>query len=222
MNEIKLLKILKQKDVIMTYLPHVDGLRVHQILYEARKHWQIDEFMPELNDEKLPNREFVVNIGNINKNNNIVVNSLIPDELQKMVDRAMEEREEREEKYTKKKKIAMKVLPEFQSLFAETKEISSKAYFGNEIGENGRFFRMIRKADQIRTKKAERLLNQQRERDTRQEVEIRDKVIEELKQKIKDFEEISKENDKNAEILSRLYEVGIINKEGDLLEKNEQ
>ena len=175
--------------------------------------------MPELNDEKLPNRKFVVNIGNINKNNNIEMNSLIPDELQKMVDRAVEEREE---KYTKKKNIAMKMLPEFQSLFVETKEISSKAYFGNEVGENGRFYTMIRKADQIRTKKAERLLNQQRERDTRQEVEIRDKAIEELKQKIKDFEEISKENDKNAEILSRLYEVGIINKEGDLLEKNEQ
>ena len=77
---------------------------------------------------------------NINKNNNIVVNSLIPDELQQMVDRAMEEREE---KYIKKKNITMKVLPEFQSLFAETKEISSKAYFGNEIGENGRFYTMI-------------------------------------------------------------------------------
>ena len=131
--------------------------------------------MPELNDEKLPNREFVVNI---NKNNNIVVNSLIPDELQQMVDRAMEEREE---KYIKKKNITMKVLPEFQSLFAETKEISSKAYFGIEIGENGRFYTMIRNADQIRTKKAERLLNQQRERDIRQEVEMRDKAIEELK-----------------------------------------
>ena len=63
MDEIKLLKVLKKKDVIMAYVPHVDGLRVHQILDEERKHWQIDEFMPELNDEKLPNREFVVNIG---------------------------------------------------------------------------------------------------------------------------------------------------------------
>ena len=144
---------------------------------------------------------------------------MIPDELQQMVDRAMEEREE---KCIKKKNITMKVLPEFQSLFAETKEISSKAYFGNEIGENGRFYTMIRNADQRRTKKAERLLNQHRERDIRQEVEMRDKAIEELKQKIKDFEEISKENDKNAEILSRLYEGGIINEEGDLLEKNEQ
>ena len=50
---------------------------------------------------------------------------------------------------------------------------------------------------------------------------MRGMAIEELKQKIKDFEEISKENDKNAEILSRLYEGGIINEERDVLEKNE-
>ena len=48
---------------------------------------------------------------------------------------------------------------------------------------------------------------------------MRDVAIEELKQKIKDFEEISKENDKNAEMLFRLYEGGIINEEGDVLEK---
>ena len=90
-----------------------------------------------------------------------------------------------------------------------------------EIGENGRFHTMVRNADQRRAKKIERLLNQQRERNVRQEVEMRDMAIEVLKLKIKDFEEISKENDKNAEILPRLYEGGIINEEGDVLEKNE-
>ena len=63
----------------------------------------------------------------MNKNNNLLVKSLIPEELQQMVDRAMEEREE---KYIKKN-ITMKVLPEFQSLFAEIKEISSKTNFEN-------------------------------------------------------------------------------------------
>ena len=50
---------------------------------------------------------------------------------------------------------------------------------------------------------------------------MRDQAIEELKQKTKDFEEISKDNDKNAKILFRLFEGGIINDQGDLLEKNE-
>ena len=63
----------------------------------------------------------------MNKNNNLLINSLMPEELQQMVDSSMEAREE---KYTKKN-ITMKVLPEFQSLFVETKEISSKAIFEN-------------------------------------------------------------------------------------------
>ena len=36
-NEILLLKILKQKDVIMAHAPLIDGLMVHQLLDEARK-----------------------------------------------------------------------------------------------------------------------------------------------------------------------------------------
>ena len=43
-----------------------------------------------------------------------------------MVDEAIKEREE---KYIKKKDTKMKVLPEFQSLFTETKEIFSKIFF---------------------------------------------------------------------------------------------
>ena len=37
-NKILLLKILKQKDVIMDHVPHINGLRVHQLLDEARKY----------------------------------------------------------------------------------------------------------------------------------------------------------------------------------------
>ena len=51
------------------------------------------------------------------------------------------------------------------------------------------------------------------------EMDDRDLVIEDLKQKIKDFDKIWIDNDKNAEILSQLFESGIINSEGDVLEK---
>ena len=51
------------------------------------------------------------------------------------------------------------------------------------------------------------------------EMDDRDLVIEDLKQKIKDFEEMSIDNDINAEILSRLFESGILNSEGDILKK---
>ena len=54
-----------------------------------------------------------------------VINTFIPDQLQDMINKAIEEREE---KYVSKKNIYMKVLPEFKRLFDETKEISRKIY----------------------------------------------------------------------------------------------
>ena len=90
----------------------------------------------------------------------------------------------------------------FNLYFPKPKKSPVRLILKIEIGENGIFHTMIRSADQRRAKKIERLLNQQSERNVRQEVEMRDMAIEELKQNIKDFEEISKENDKNAEILS--------------------
>ena len=58
-----ILWILLQKDVTMTHVPQIEGLRVHQILENARYFLLIDDYMPELNDEKLPNWEFGINIG---------------------------------------------------------------------------------------------------------------------------------------------------------------
>ena len=47
----------------MTLVPHINGLRVHQILDEARYHCNIDDYLPDMNDDKQTNREFVINIG---------------------------------------------------------------------------------------------------------------------------------------------------------------
>ena len=56
---------MRLKDVIMDHVPQMKGLRVTQILEEARKHVNIDSYMPDLNDDKLPNRDFVVNVGKV-------------------------------------------------------------------------------------------------------------------------------------------------------------
>ena len=138
-----------QKDVTMAHAPQIEGLKVHQILEKAREFCEIDDYMPELNDDKLPNREFVVNIGKITLIEIQIVNSLIPEELQEMIDKAMEMREE---KYIKRKNITMKVLPKFKDLFAEVKEILSNRYSLN-------YFRRKRKilyyGQECRSKKKE-------------------------------------------------------------------
>ena len=46
----------------MAYVPQIKRLRVNQILEEARKHVDVDQYMPDLKDDKLPNREYVINV----------------------------------------------------------------------------------------------------------------------------------------------------------------
>ena len=63
--------MLKLNDVVMTYSPQIPGLKVNQILEESRKHTNIDAYMPDLKDGKLPNRDFVINVGMNNFMHNI-------------------------------------------------------------------------------------------------------------------------------------------------------
>ena len=51
-----------------------------------------------------------------------IVNSILPEVMQKMVDNAMEQRED---KFVKKRSLKMKVLPEFLQMFTDSKELSS-------------------------------------------------------------------------------------------------
>ena len=47
----------------MTHVPQIPGLKVNQILEEARKHLDIDDYIPDLKDGKLPNGDYIVNVG---------------------------------------------------------------------------------------------------------------------------------------------------------------
>ena len=58
--------------------------------------------------------------------------------------------------------------------------------------------------------------------EVKQEISRKDILIEDMKGKIKMFEEVCFENDKNSEILSRLYDRGIINEAGDILNKGDE
>ena len=55
----------------------------------------------------------------------------------------------------------------------------------------------------------------------KQEISRKDLLIEELKGKVENFEDLCLENDKNSEILSRLFDRGIINENGDVVDKKE-
>ena len=58
--------------------------------------------------------------------------------------------------------------------------------------------------------------------EVKQEISRKDMLIEDLKEKVVKFEEVCLENDKNSEILFRLFDRGIINAKGDVINKSEE
>ena len=96
----------------MTQVPKIEELKVNQILEEARGHLNIDEYMPDLHEGKLPYRDYVINIGKKSNNKMILVNTLLPNELQQLGEKAkakerinLSRREESQWKYLQSFKI---------------------------------------------------------------------------------------------------------------------
>ena len=71
-------------------------------------------------------------------------------------------------------------------------------------------------------KKHERNKKYENLEEVKQEISRKDMLIEDLKEKVVKFEEVCLENDKNSEILSRLFDRGIINAKGDVINKSEE
>ena len=80
----------------MASVPQIKGLRVYQISEEARKHTDIDLFMPDLNGNKLPNRDYAIKVGKRVTNFKFpIVNTLAPESLQEIIYDSLEAREEK-------------------------------------------------------------------------------------------------------------------------------
>ena len=201
-------------DVEMTHAPHIQGLRVFQIINMAKQHCNIDLYLPDLKDDKLPSREFVVNVGKNRSTDRSLVNTLIPEKLQEMVESTMARREY---KFIKQKNISMNVLPEIKRIFNDTKEVSSKLLTNIITGENGRFYHLVKNTDAGRAK---RTINDEKEEEKKEigsQFDRKNQVISDLQSQIKEFEDKIKDSDKNASILARLFEGGIIDEDGELL-----
>ena len=126
------------------------------------------------------------------------MNSLMPEKLQEIIDKAMKI----EKKYIKRKNIIMKVLPEFKDLFIKVKEVLRNRKFLIILGENKRFYTMVRNADQRRMRKAEKMLNQHWENGLKYEMEIVTWWLKIWKTYSMILKKCQKKIDKNSEILS--------------------
>ena len=112
------------KDLFVAHIPQINGMTIPEILIKARKHVEIDLYMPNLSKGKLPDRSFVWNVGELALPSfTAVVNTLIPRELRDLTEKWLLNRED---KFIKKRNLSMKVLPEFSELINNAPGLSSK------------------------------------------------------------------------------------------------
>ena len=182
------------KDVEVIKVPQYKGLTVSDILKFAATKTYINRYLPEYNYAKEPNREWVWNL----------VNSLIPDEFQRFIKKR---EEERRKEILVSNNLAIKVKPEFLDIFRSSQAIST-------ICGKSHFLARDPKVD-----KAQRRINELKEE--KKEIEdknddFRLKIIN-LQDKLAKLESIERENEDNIDKLSRLYEAGIINEDGEYI-----
>ena len=85
---------------------------------------QFTKYIPDISGYMQHDRKWIVNMSNLDKSSSYLVNSLIPDDFDEFVKRAMHEREE---KHITKKNIRMNIKSEFVELFRGAQTTSSKA-----------------------------------------------------------------------------------------------
>ena len=115
------------KDLFVAHVPQIEGLTVMEILKEAKKHVDIELYLPNLSKGKQPDRNFVWNVGKwFQQSMSVIVNTLIPKKLSDLIEKWMATREI---KFIKKRNLNMKVLPEFSELFNNAPWLSSESFF---------------------------------------------------------------------------------------------
>ena len=87
------------------------------------------------------------------------------------------------------------------------------------IGYNGRFYQLIKNSKQKRDNKAKKEEEKKGKDDILQSLEEQNMYIQELEQKIDNFERKQVEHLENAEKLGKLYDEGVIDQYGTLLKK---
>ena len=140
------------------------------------------------------------------------------DEFQDFIKEAMHNRAEH---ILKKKNLVMKMDPRIASIFQRSQNVSGKHNcYISDLVENWKSHKLLRKA----------LLKDEKKTKEREVKEVKDKVnsipglideIEELRAEIRYKTEKIEEYEKDQSILSKLYDMGIIDENGDLVKHDQ-
>ena len=142
------------------------------------------------------------------------VHTIIQEEFQVYITKMLDQREE---KYIQKKSIRIKALPEFVELFKNTSYLSSKIILAvsSSIETNGKFANMVKGSKKKREGKKQKRENHEEEKVGAELIDQKNRKIEELEQQLRIFEKMKIENNKNGEKLNKLYQLGMINDQGE-------
>ena len=188
---------IKLNKVRVIQVPQYKGLYVNDILKFAKTKIRIEEYLPEFDYQREPNRQWLCNL----------VNSLIPEEFKLFID---EKVKLRRQALIKQQNLKMTIHPDFANIFKSSNAISSergKSYFLTRLPKKSVY---QQKYEEIRKEKKE-LEKQTKDQNYK---------IQFLNDKILDYEEIEKKHDEYSSKLHKLFELGLISEDGEPI-KNE-
>ena len=185
---------LRCDQVTVIKVPQYKGLRVIDIIQFASSQLDINKFLPKYSYQKEPNREWLWN----------VVNSLMTEKFNEFIE---SKTELRKQELIKSQNIGVSAKKEFIEIFKNSQSISSvkgKSHFLARVPKPTK--------DQMKVRQLE---------EDKINSEYKAKVfkleIDELKTKMKKLEDQQKDADENIDKLSKLYDLGIIDENGELI-----
>ena len=182
---------IKWVNVKVTKIPQYKGLRVKDILLFAKSKIDIERYLPDYEYSKEPNREWLCNF----------VNSLLHDDFTHFVDARVQQRRRT---MLQNQNMCISAKKEFVEIFKSSKSLSleqRKSYFLARAPKVNKYLSKIDK------------MEKERNEDDQLQLKLRGK-IDSLNSKIKEFEAKQQDYDDYTEKMSRLYELGMIDEDG--------
>ena len=191
-------KFLYSKEIKWVKVPHIKSLSIKGILSFAKDNSEIDSYLPSYDYNKFPNRDWLCN----------VINTIANRKFSDYIIAAMDKREKL---IIMNRGLQVEAVPEIVSIFSRSKNVSLM---------NGRTYFLLRKK---RNPGKRSLLDREMEEaeETKENITKLTSKIEELEEKINVHQRREDELLQDKEKLCKLYELGIIDSDGEYIENHE-
>ena len=185
---------IKCDDVAVIKVPQYKGLFVKDLLKFASTKVNIKRCIPDYEYSKEPNREWLCNL----------LNTLIPEDFKDFI---TEKTEIRKQELIKNQNLVINAKPEFIDIFQKSQVVSlmkGRSHFLTRMPRITKDKQTIQDLEEEKGEYDSKVINLIEE-------------IEALRGKIQQLEANQIDNDDNAEKLSNLYELGVIDENGNLI-----